>query len=221
MLVIAFGQLRSTRGDCNCQKPAAKAITVSPRAFNPKLSRLQMRLLADFNTPPTHPSVVAPMATTPKGTEIEERFTKLGLSQLSPEPPNFEPHTNPSCIDLVVTDQPNIIVDSGTRASLNSYCHPHIVYCKVNYKIPPLPFERNVCQFNRSYPATIKRSMTSLPWSQELDINTPNWQVKPFTGAITSWNDVNTHFVNIPSFNILKDHILSLTRKKKKYFWYT
>ena len=54
------------------------------------------------------------MATTPEGTKIEELFNKLGLSQLISEPTNFEPHKNPSCIDLIVTDQPKIILDSGT-----------------------------------------------------------------------------------------------------------
>ena len=68
------------------------------------------------------PSFVGPMATTPEGIEIEELITNLGLSQLISEPTNFEPHKNPSRIDLVVTDQPNIILDSGTRASLDSYC---------------------------------------------------------------------------------------------------
>ena len=66
--------------------------------------------------------------TTPEGTRIEELFTKLGLSQLISELTNFEPHKNPSCIDLVVTDQPNIILDSGTRVSLYQ-----IVHCKVNF----------------------------------------------------------------------------------------
>ena len=81
--------------------------------------------------------------TTPEGTRIEELFTKLGPSQLIPEPTNFEPHKNPSCIDLVVTDQPNIILDSRTRVSLDSYCHHQIGHCKVNFRIPPpLPFER-------------------------------------------------------------------------------
>ena len=56
-------------------------------------------------------------ATTPEGTEIEELINKLGLSQLTSEQTNFEPHKNPSCIDLVVTDQHNIILDSGSRAS--------------------------------------------------------------------------------------------------------
>ena len=75
------------------------------------------------------------MATTPEGTKIEELFSKLGLSQLISEPTNYEPHKNPSCIDLVVTVQPNIILDCGTRASLDSYWHHQIVHCKINFRI--------------------------------------------------------------------------------------
>ena len=37
-----------------------------------------------------------------------------------------------------------------------------------------------------------------------------------FPDAITSWNNVITHFGDIPSFNVLKNHILSLIRPKKK-----
>ena len=37
-----------------------------------------------------------------------------------------------------------------------------------------------------------------------------------FPDEITYWNNVITHFDNIPSINILKDHILSLIRPKKK-----
>ena len=46
--------------------------------------------------------------TTPEGVIIDELFTYLGLSLVISEPTNFEPHKNPSCIDLIVTDQPNI-----------------------------------------------------------------------------------------------------------------
>ena len=70
--------------------------------------------------------------TTTEGSEIEFLLTSLGLSQVICEPTNFEPNKNPSCIDLVITDQPNLILDSGTRASLDPYCHHQIIYCKVN-----------------------------------------------------------------------------------------
>ena len=43
-----------------------------------------------------------------------------------------------------------------------------------------------------------------------------------FPDVITSWNNVITNFGDIPSFNVLKNHILSLIRPKKKmHFWYT
>ena len=45
--------------------------------------------------------------TSPEGTEIENLLTRLGLTQVITEPTNFEPNKNPSCIDLVITDQPN------------------------------------------------------------------------------------------------------------------
>ena len=58
--------------------------------------------------------------TNPEGTEIENLFTTLGLSQIISEPTNFEPNKNPSCIDLIATDQPNLILDCGTRVSLDT-----------------------------------------------------------------------------------------------------
>ena len=98
--------------------------------------------------------------TTHEGIEIDELFTKLGLFQIISEPTNFEPNKNPSCIDLLVTDQPNMILDSGTRASLDSYCHHQIIHYKVNFKIPPpLPFERKIWHYNRADSASIKRSL--------------------------------------------------------------
>ena len=116
---------------------------------------------------------------------IEELFTNLGLSQVISEPTNFEHRKNPSCVDLLVTDQPNTILDSGTPASLDSYCHHQIIYCRVNFKIPPLPFERKIWHYNRADSAAIKRSMTNFPWRQHLNINTdPNWQAQTFTDTL-------------------------------------
>ena len=99
---------------------------------------------------------------TPEGTEIENILTSLGLYQLISEPTNYEPHKNPSCIDLVITDQPNLVLDSGTRDSLDSYCHHQIIHCRVNFKIPPPPqFERKIWHFDRANTAAIKKCMAN------------------------------------------------------------
>ena len=60
-----------------------------------------------------------PDDTTTGGSEIEFLLSSLGLSQVISEPTNFEPNRNPTCIDLVITDQSNLFLDSGTRASLD------------------------------------------------------------------------------------------------------
>ena len=119
-------------------------------------------------------------ATTPEGSELEDLFTLLGLSQLISEPTNFEPHKHPSCIDLIITDQPNLILDSGTRPSLDPYCHHQIIYGKINFRIPPPPpFERKIWHFNRANSAASKRSVISFPWLQHFSLNSDsNWQVK-------------------------------------------
>ena len=89
---------------------------------------------------------------------------------------------NPSCIDLVITDQPNLILDSGTRVSLDPYCHHQIIYCKVNFRIPPPPtLDRTIWHSNRTSLVAIKKSMINFPWF-ELILNMDiNWQVKTFT----------------------------------------
>ena len=61
--------------------------------------------------------------TNPEGHEIEDLFSSLNLSQIITEPTNFTPHKRPSCINLIATDQPNLILDSGTLPSLDSVCH--------------------------------------------------------------------------------------------------
>ena len=124
--------------------------------------------------------------TTPEGEEIHEHFTSLGLTQIIDEPTNFEPHKNPTCIDLIFTDQPNLILDSGTRASLDSFCHHQIIHCKINHKLPPPPpFERRIWHYNRANQVGLKRSIQNFPWSQHFSMNTdPNWQVKQFNEII-------------------------------------
>ena len=45
---------------------------------------------------------------TAEGREIENLISSLGFPQLISVPTHFEPNKNPSCIDLVITDQPNL-----------------------------------------------------------------------------------------------------------------
>ena len=121
--------------------------------------------------------------TNPEGMEIEELTSLLGLKQLISEPTNFEPNKNPSCIDLIFTDQPNIVLESGTRPSLDNYCHHQLTYCRINVKIPPPPpYQRKIWKYDRADIPLIKRAISNFPWQQHLSSNPdPNWQAESFS----------------------------------------
>ena len=132
-------------------------------------------------------------------------LTSLGLSQVISEPTHFEPGKKPSCIDIIVTNQPNIVLDSITRASSDPFCHHQIIYCKANIRIPPpLPFKRKIWHFNRANTAAIKRSMTKFPWLQHVSLNNdPNCQVKTFTDILLN---IMSNFVpNETKIFVLRD----------------
>ena len=120
--------------------------------------------------------------TNAEGRDIEDLLVSLNLSQIISEPTNFTPNKRPTCIDLIATDQPNLILDSGTRASLDSTCHRQIIYCKIYFKIPsPPPLERKIRHYNKANTAGIRRSMNRFHWEQHFNlIPDVNWQTKTF-----------------------------------------
>ena len=143
-----------------------------------------MLFTGDFNA---HSQTWWPQGdTNTEGREIEEVFDELKLSQIISEATNFTPNKNPSCIDLIATDQPNLILNCGTRPSLDPFCHHQIVHCKINFRIPPQPpCERRTWYYQRANLDAIRRGMNSFPWEQHLRLNNDvNWQVKSFTEIV-------------------------------------
>ena len=137
---------------------------------------------------------------TPEGSSIEELTSRLGLSQLISEPTNFEPHKNSSCIDLIFTDQPNLVLESGTQSSLDPQCHHQIIFCRFNFKIPiPPSYSRKIWNYDLADVASIRRSIASFPWVQHFNNNRDiDWQVNSFTEIF-----LNTMANFIPN-NIIK-----------------
>ena len=89
--------------------------------------------------------------TSREGKDIEEPFSSLNLTIVTKEPTDFTPGKNPSCIDLIVAGQPNLILNNGSRDFLDSKCHHQIIHCKVNFKVPPLPpIERKLSYYNKA-----------------------------------------------------------------------
>ena len=120
--------------------------------------------------------------TSAEGTAIEQLTSQMGLNQLLNEPTNFEPNKNPSCIDLIFTDQPNCVIESGTRPSLDNFCHRQITNCRMNFQLPPPSFERKIWHYDRANISLIRRCISCFPWSDVLNKKPdPNWQAETFT----------------------------------------
>ena len=67
------------------------------------------------------------------GLELKRISSTYGYTQMiNDEPTNFEPSKTPSCIDLIFSTNPDIMLDRGVFPTLCSTCHHQMIYCKVN-----------------------------------------------------------------------------------------
>ena len=56
-----------------------------------------------------------------------------------------------SCTDLIFTNQPNLIIDSGVHPSLHLICHHYVMYAKLNLQIEyPLLYTRDVWDYGKA-----------------------------------------------------------------------
>ena len=78
------------------------------------------------------------------GKELDTITSTAGYSQIIEKPTHFT-NNSFSCIDLIFTSNPSILVDSGIEKSLSSSCHHDIIYGKINFRVPlPPPHFRTV-----------------------------------------------------------------------------
>ena len=78
--------------------------------------------------------------------------------------PTYLTSNSSSCIDLMFTSQPNLVMESGVHSSLHPNCHPQIVFAKINLKMyyPP-PHEREICHYEKANVDLIRRSIDHFP----------------------------------------------------------
>ena len=77
-----------------------------------------------------------------EGTQTESISSLYGISQLISESTHIL-QSSSSWVDLIFTDQLNLVINSGIKQSLHENCHHQITYSKFNMQIiyPP-PHQR-------------------------------------------------------------------------------
>ena len=114
-----------------------------------------------------------------EGRVFEPLVSEIGLYQLISEPTHFMGDSK-SCIDLIFTDQPNLVVDSGVYPSLHEQCHHQIIYGKLSASNIAIPSHtRRVWYYDKAEVGAIMKSIEMFHWQQHLErITCSNEQVK-------------------------------------------
>ena len=112
--------------------------------------------------------------TTFEGSKIEAINSQFGLQQIINEPTHIQGKSE-SCIDLIFSSQPNLVMTSGIHSSLHQNCHHQIIFAKFNLKVHyPPPYEREVWHFKKANTDHTKMAINGFPWERSfanLDIN--------------------------------------------------
>ena len=114
-----------------------------------------------------------------EGKLFEQITADNGLHQLISEPTHIVGGSK-SCIDLIFTDQPNLIVDTGVHPSLHDQCYHQIVHEKLSVSnISQPPYARRVWHYDKADFVAIRKSIEMFTWREHLGkIICPNEQVK-------------------------------------------
>ena len=84
-----------------------------------------------------------------EGSALYELIETNNVQQLIDEPTNVR-GDGMSSIDLIITDQPNMLVEAGVHPSLDECCQHQIVYGKVNKHLPPPPpYHRKIWDYGK------------------------------------------------------------------------
>ena len=119
-----------------------------------------------------------------EGSKIDGVTSQFGIEQIIKEPTHIIGNSS-SCIDLIFTNQPNLVMEFGVHSSLHSNCHHHIMFAKLNLKIHyPPPYEREVWHYQRANVNQIRQAISEFPWDNRFANISVNEQVQLFTQTL-------------------------------------
>ena len=119
-----------------------------------------------------------------EGSMIDAVTSNYELHQVIQEPAHIL-NLPSSCIDLIFTSQPNLVVESGVHSSLHPNCHHQVVFAKSSLSIlyPP-PHERIVWFYKKANAKLIRRAINEFDWIAALSDVSIDQKVCYFTETL-------------------------------------
>ena len=121
--------------------------------------------------------------------KVFEPFTSdLGLHQLISEATHIIGDYK-SCIDVILTDQPNLFLESGINPSLHEICRHQIVYGQLRTKnLSPPPYRRKIWFYDRTDVLAIQKSILMFRWCESFEnLICPNQQTETLLNIFSNF----------------------------------
>ena len=101
---------------------------------------------------------------TSEGTQVNSLTISYGLRQIISDPTHILPNLS-SCIDLIFTNQPKLVTESGVHPSLHTKCHHHIIFAKLSLNKEYLPlYECLIWDYKNADITSIYRAVDIFDW---------------------------------------------------------
>ena len=137
---------------------------------------------------------------TPQGAQSEVLTSFYDLNQLIKTPTHLL-QIPLTCIDLIITNHPHLVMESGVHSSFSSTCHHEIVFAKLNLKVEyPAPYERVFWDYSRAEKASIIRTINAIDWVELFANKTVESQVDELNNLY-----LNIYSKCIPNKTVLRD----------------
>ena len=160
--------------------------------------------------------------TTYEGKKLESLTSQCGFKQVINDPTHIL-ESRSSCIDLIFTSQPNLVMNSGVHSSLHSNCHHQIIHAIFNLKIfyPP-PYERVVWHYQDANNDLIQRSISQFNWKRAFSNKGVNKQISIFNETIlntmTNFIPHETKFFNDWEPPWINNKVKTMIQEKNKIY---
>ena len=121
---------------------------------------------------------------TKEGSRIDGVASSFALTQIISGPTHILANSS-SCIDLIFTNQPDLVINSGIHSSIHPNCHHQIIHAEIDFKIffPP-PYERRIWHYKRADCEGIKGCIFNFDWEAAFLNKGIDEQVETFNNVI-------------------------------------